>query len=118
VAQQSRLDQHVRLLSPDIALTDALKAEITGFQGCNDLPCALIRLDASRLLLVHKPYNTSNVQTRVIDLDALGTAAKEARPVRAATTDKTDLAKAAIEVRPVQRRQLYVDGKPVGDQFE
>jgi hypothetical protein len=58
------------------------------------------------------------VQSRVIDLAKLGKDKKEPREVRAATPDKSDLANASIEVRPVQRRQLYVDGKPVGDPFE
>ena len=117
-AQQTRLDQYLRVLSPNIEVTDALKAEITGYQGCNDQPCALLRLDASHLLLVHKPYDTSNVQSRVIDLTALGISPKQPAAARLAATDKVDLAKALIEVRPVQGRQLYVDGKPVGTPIE
>jgi hypothetical protein len=117
-AQQTRLDQNLRVLSPDIAVTDDLKAEVTGYDGCNDKPCALLRLDAGHLLLVYKPYESSMVQSRVIDLAKLGKDKKEPREVRAATPEKSDLANASIEVRPVQRRQLYVDGKPVGDPFE
>jgi hypothetical protein len=33
-------------------------------------------------------------------------------------TTVADLSRAVIEVRPVQRRQLYVDGKPVGEPIE
>jgi len=29
-----------------------------------------------------------------------------------------DLKRAAIEIRPVERRQLFVDGRPVGEPFE
>jgi hypothetical protein len=118
VAQQARLDQYLRLLSPDIALTDELRAEITGNDGCNDKPCALLRLDAERVLLVYKPYDGSVVQSRVIELSQLGKVEKDANAARAAMREKADVAKASIEVRPVQRRQLYVDGKPVGDPFE
>ncbi|HET9398546.1 MAG TPA: DUF4153 domain-containing protein, partial [Sphingomicrobium sp.] len=118
VAQQSRLDQYLRLLSPDIAVTDALKADITGYDGCNDKPCALLRLDAGHLLLVYKPYDRSRVQSRVIDLAELGKGKKGPREVKAATPNEVDLAKATVDVRSVQRRQLYVDGQPVGDPFE
>jgi hypothetical protein len=118
VAQQSRLDRYLRLLSPDIVVTEQLKAEITGYDGCNDRPCALLRLDAGHLLLVYKPYDTSLVQSRVIDLAQLGRARKQPREVQAAATSKIDLARAQVQVRPVQRRQLYVDGKPVGEPFE
>ena len=118
IAQRTRLEQHLRLLSPDIALTEPLKAEITGYRGCNDQPCALLRLDATRLLLVHKPYDSSNIQSRVIDLTALGQPQKQPGAVQRVTTEKVDLAKAQIEVRPVQHRQLYVDGNPVGTPIE
>lgn len=119
VAQQSRLDRNLRLLSPDIAVTDALKAEITGYDGCNDRPCALLRLDAGRLLLVYKPHDSSFVQSRIIDLARLGRdKVVPGAPAPAAKTQEVDLRRAAIEVRPVQRRQLYVDGQPVGEPFE
>jgi len=117
VAQQARLDQYLRLLSPDIELTDALKSDVTGSNGCNDRPCALLRLDAGRLLLVYKPYDGSFVQSRVIALASLGSKVQPARAVPAGP-EKTDLARATIEIRSVQRRQLYVDGRPVGEVFE
>jgi hypothetical protein len=118
VAQQSRLDQNLRVLSPDIRLTDELKAELTGYDGCNDRPCALLRLDAGRVVLVYKPYDTSLVQSRMIDLSALG---KEKQGIGAAPAAKpvpVDLSKADIKISPVERRQLFVDGKPVGEPFE
>ncbi|HET9336271.1 MAG TPA: DUF4153 domain-containing protein, partial [Sphingomicrobium sp.] len=51
VAQRARIERYLRVLSPDIAVTDELKEEITGQDGCNDKPCALLRLDTGRLLL-------------------------------------------------------------------
>jgi hypothetical protein len=117
VAQQSRLDQYLRVMSPDIGITDDLKAELTGYDGCNDKPCALLRLDAGHLLLVSNPHGVS-VQRRVIDLAAVGAEKRSARPVPAPMADQTNLARASIEVRPIQRRQLYVDGQPVGEAFE
>lgn len=118
LAQSSRLDRYLRILSPGVALTDELKAEITGYNGCNDKPCALLRLDEGRLLLVHNPHG-GLVQSRVIDVATLGDDGKEpaaATPVM--SQEKTDLSRASIEIRPVQRRQLYVDGKPVGEPIE
>lgn len=118
LAQSSRLDRYLRILSPGVALTDELKAEITGYNGCNDKPCALLRLDEGRLLLVHNPHG-GLVQSRVIDVATLGEDGKKpaaATPVM--SQEKTDLSRASIEIRPVQRRQLYVDGKPVGEPIE
>ncbi len=119
VAQRSRIEQHVRLLSNDIVLSDALKAELTGIDGCNDRPCALLRIDPRRLLLVHNPHDGA-VQSRVIDLAQLGKGLDRPRDAvpAIARSEKVDLGSAAMEVRSVERRQLYVDGKPVGDTFE
>ena len=74
------MEENVRLLSPDIELTEPLKRELTGFEGCNDRPCALLRLDENRLLLVHNPHGVL-AQSRVIDLASLGEGRK--RPARA-----------------------------------
>jgi hypothetical protein len=120
VAQQSRLDQYLRVLSPDIELTPQLKSDITkGWQGCNDKPCALLRIDQDRLLLVSADSMAmgDSVQSRVIDLAELGKD-KNAASAPAAKEEKVDLSRANIEIRPVTSRQLYVDGKPVGDPFE
>ncbi|HEU4499557.1 MAG TPA: hypothetical protein VFR60_09490, partial [Sphingomicrobium sp.] len=123
LAQASRLDRHLRVLSPDIQLTDALKAELTGYNGCNDRPCAILRLDSRRLLLVSNPYG-GPVHSRVIDLATLRPATLDPNKPRTRDraillrAEKVDLRQASIEVRTVQRRQLYVDGKPVDAPFE
>ena len=118
LSQSSRLDRHLRLLSPDIALTEPLKNQLTGYDGCNDKPCALLRIDQHRLLLVHNPYGGPVVGSRIIDLNNLGS--KPATPAKPSAVQEkpVDLNKALIEMRPVQRKQLYVDGKPVGEPFE
>ena len=118
LAQSSRIERYLRLLSPDIVLTDELKNELTGYDGCNDKPCALLRMDRNRLLLVHNPHGSPMASSRIIDLTDLGD--KDAVPARpSAVKEKpVDLASASIEVRPVQRKQLFVDGKPVDQPFE
>ena len=117
VAQQARLDQYLRILSPDIIVSDELKAEITGQNGCNDKPCALVRLDSGHLLLVSNPYGGA-VQRRVIDLAKLGGEREDAPIIVVPKPVEADLAKATIEIRKVERRQVYVDGQPVGDPIE
>ena len=118
MAQSVRLDRYLRVMSPDIQLTEALKNEITGYNGCNDKPCALLRLDAGRLLLIHSPHG-GMAQSRVIDLASLAQGDKQpANAVPAQSQEQTDLGRATIEIRAVERRQLYVDGKPVGEPIE
>ncbi len=123
VSQQARLDQYLRLLSPDIELTPELrKAVTTGYDGCNDKPCALMRLDSQRVLLVTAGYN-QQLQVRVIDLANLNQREQAAAAALRATEEKAkpgevDLGRAKLEIRTVERRQLYVDGKPVGEPIE
>ena len=118
LSQSSRLDRHLRLLPTDIALTEQLKNELTGYNGCNDKPCALLRLDKNRLLLVHNPHGGPVVDSRIIDLTNLNN--RKATPARPSTVQgkSIDLGRASIEVRLVGRKQLYVDSKPVGEPFE
>ena len=123
LAQAARLDRYLRVLSPDIQLTDALKSELTGYNGCNDKPCALLRLDKDRLLLISNPYD-GPVHSRIINLATLRPDTPDPNKPKARDgiavlrAEKVDLRRANIEVRTVQRRQLYVDGKPVDDPFE
>lgn len=118
VAQQGNLDQYLRLLSQDIVLTNELKAQLTGYDGCSSRPCALVRIDGRRLLLV-TTSNEKDISSRVIDLTELGKKDPARRVVpMIAEPPKADLAHANIEIRPVRRHQLFVDGKPVGDLFE
>ena len=121
VAQQSRLDQYLRVLSPDVELTPELTSEITkGWQGCNDRPCALLRLDQNRLLLVTSLAGNNIVSSRIIYLDSLGKDQQDlaSTSARKAAVEGVDLKSVTIEIRTVQRRQLFVDGKPVDDPFE
>ncbi len=119
ISKQARLDQYLRVVSPDIAMTPKLRSAVTtGYDSCNDKPCALVRLDANRLLLVTTGYDNA-VQSRVIELDELATGKEQTAAITVPPQVKgVDLARAQIEIRPIGRRQLFVDGKPVGEPFE
>ena len=56
----------------------------------------------------------------MIDFAALAREKSGIRPAAPAATkpEPADLSKARLEIRAVERRQLYVDGKPVGEVFE
>jgi hypothetical protein len=119
ISKQARLDQYLRVISPDIAMTPGLRSAVTtGYDSCNDKPCALVRLDANRLLLVTTGYDKA-VQSRIIELDELATGKEQTAAITVPPQVKgVDLARAQIEIRPIGRRQLFVDGKPVGEPFE
>jgi hypothetical protein len=119
IAEQSRLDQYLRVMSPDIVMTPELRSAVTtGYDSCNDRPCVLARIDANRLLLVTTGYDKA-VQSRIIEVNKLGSGKERASAIAVPPPVKgVDLARAQIEIRPAERRQLYVEGKPVGEPFE
>lgn len=119
ISKQARLDQYLRIASPDIAMTPELRSAVTtGYDSCNDKPCALVRLDPNRLLLVTTGYDNA-VQSRIIELDELASGKDQTAAITVPPQVKgVDLARAQIEIRPIGRRQLFVDGKPVGEPFE
>nr|MBA2771538.1 DUF4153 domain-containing protein [Sphingomonas sp.] len=109
--------QRVRLLSDDIRLTPEVLRRIALRRQCpSDADCALLRLDDNRLLLVTTMGEPSHVSSSVIDLSQ----PMHVETVRPAPTSAVglDLDNARIDVRQVERRQLFVNGEPVGDPFE
>jgi hypothetical protein len=124
VTQKARVEQYLRVLSPGIVVDEALKARIAGSNGCSERPCALVRIDADRLLLIYND-DGSSTETREINLPTVAerggtpSAAEQAAAVEnAMEAGAPDLSRAEIEIRAVERKQVYVDGFPVGDTFE
>ena len=118
------LDRQVRLASPGISMSDPLRRHLATSGLCAaPARCALVRVDERRVGLVHsrgdgKVFATSTI----IQLDRLpsGKGPPDIGPVIEAQRgiEVGNLDRATIEVRDVQRRQIFVDGKPVGVPFE
>lgn len=103
----------VRVLSPDVQLTPDILRRIAADRICpRESRCALIRLDANRLVLLATFGEERRLTSHLIDLRFKQCAEPAAPPAN------VNLDTAKVEVRPVARRQVHVDGKPVGDPFE
>jgi hypothetical protein len=118
VEQQANIETRVRLMSPDIKMTPTVRQRLAEFGGCKEeTPCPVLRVDDDRLLLVWQGADKSTVASLVelkrdpADMD-YGARARDLTP------KVDDLEKATIEIRTVERRQAFIDGKPVGDPFE
>ena len=112
----------IRIVSPDIRLDETLRRHIATAYGCGaPTRCALIRVDEQRLALINGGAGPSMVSMRIIDLDRVSHSAGKPVPPPTETDPVAlveDLANASVELRDVNRRQVYVDGKPVGVPFE
>lgn len=120
VERQVDIEQRVRLLSPDIQWSDELRRRVSSQNQCEEQSrCALIRLDAGKLMLVSTYGADRYVSAAIIDLNEplppdnappkVGVATYETEPSKG-----VDLATARVDVREVTVRQVHVDGKPIG----
>ena len=124
IAEQTRaatevdeLAGRVRVMSPDIRLTRDLLRRIAMRRMCpEDAQCALLRVDAERVLLVASHGEQRRLTSMMIDLSQ--PADVEVAPAPPAPAAGADLDAARIELRPVPRRQLFVNGQPLGEPFE
>ena len=122
VAKDKTLDSRLRLLSPDIQLTPKLRKFLTGYNGCDDGACALLRVDANRLLLLTNVGSDKRVAATFIDTRSVekersgGLISLPDQPVP--TPSGINLGSAKVEIRTVPRRQAFVNGQPAGETFE
>ena len=98
-------------------MTPEVLRAIAARRSCPEqVQCALARLDATRLVLITNYEAGGHVSAMLIDPakpELMDTARAAPAPPKV-----RDLATARIEVREVPRRQVFVDGKPVGEDFE
>jgi len=107
----------IKLVSPDIRLTPALLQQIARRRTCEQrMQCLLMRAGERQFVLITRYEDGGHVSASLIDParpDALDTM----RPAPAPPS-VDDLGKARIEIRTVPKRQVFVNGKPVGEEFE
>jgi hypothetical protein len=109
--------RRIRILSPDIRLTSQLLERIARSRSCpEEAQCALLRLDEQKLVLVTKYGGGGHVGATMID-PSKPESMDIVRPAPV-PPQVEDLGKARIEVRDVPRKQVFVNGQPVGDHFE
>jgi hypothetical protein len=107
----------IRILTPGLQVTPDVLRAIAARRSCpEEAQCALLRVDDQKMVLVAKYGAGGHVAATVIDpskpesLDIV-------RPAPAPPKVE-DLGKVRIEVRDVPRKQVFVDGQPVGEDFE
>lgn len=119
--QARTLEQRLRLLSPDIELSPALRRHLTAPGGCGVERCALLRIDADRLLVLSQ-YGDQTVHSTVIHLSEIKDEQGSPGPLTVLEPEPApkveDFQSAPIELRTITRRQAFIDGKPVGETFE
>jgi len=122
MAERAALDREVRIVSPDVELNEWLRSQLTNWNGCHGEPCAVIRLDGRTLAVLTPTTDNRHVAAQILEIPSKDSNRQDVP--KAVDGQKLPrladeaIAKSAIEVRPVQRRQVFIDGAPVGDAFE
>ncbi|HEX8222219.1 MAG TPA: DUF4153 domain-containing protein [Allosphingosinicella sp.] len=99
-------------------ITPALKDIIDRTGQCSERPCRVVFLEP-RQAIVLRP-DCADCRIYMFEGRPGGTWEQKSPPVPIASASRPrfDTAKGRVEVRRVERRQLFVDGQPVGEAFE
>jgi hypothetical protein len=108
----------VRVLPEGRALPAEAYTAIDESRECREWPCIAYILDEDRIVLVRSGDYVS-LFGRVVDSQKWLRHPENAPSPKPATLgSNADLEKARIEVRSVTRQQVFVNGVPIGDDFE
>ena len=122
----ANLDQYLRVLPAGSTLTSGQRDAVTATSMCRIDPCVVTMINQRRGIVVGRTTAKGNLAIQEITMDDKGvwtndyvseTMLVEQGKLPSSTT-LLDMATAPIELRKVERRQLYIDGKPVGEPFE
>ena len=121
----ANLDRYLRVVPQSAVLLPQLRDAVAGTRLCLDSACVVTLIDDQTAVIVGRSADTSVIsfQKAVRDKESWATEMIYSDHVFGDRTPGTaqpsvDLATAPVEVRSVQRRQLFIDGKPVGGAFE
>jgi len=117
VKTEQELDRYLRKIPSDLQLPTDLRIVVANANFCRERQCLLVQLAPDRMALVGRHYDKGPVERIELALKdgkwELGPLRNEPKP-----EFQPNLATAPVEIRTIERRQLFVDGKPVGDPIE
>ena len=125
-ASAAALDRYLRILPKGAVLTPAQRDAVAATPMCRIETCVVMLVNDRNGTVVGRTTKKGNLTIQGITMDEkgkwtndfLGETIMPRETVKDGDLPRSDLATATIEVRKVERRQLYVDGKPVGAEFE
>ncbi len=103
-------------LTPPLAWTPELRSAIGRLTPCGSNRCVVLPSSANGILVAYQSRPDRPVSVNSLVRDAKGEWSENYEIPRSRVSQ--DLASARIEVRTVNRRQLFIDGQPVGPAVE
>ena len=117
------LDARIRIVPAKVPLPGWLRDGVAKIDVCDaKLPCVVIYLPgASDAVVVATPtwgVDVTPLDARMAGQREIVTKVGQAAETRQRAAERAGVMSGAVEVREVKRRQVFVDGKPVGTVFE
>ena len=113
------LDARLRVIPEGTAIPQDLRNSIAATRYCRVGPCVLTLVDDRRAVIAGPLIKDDNVESALIERDDKGVWSQDIHsPHVAKPPFRPNLTNAPVELRTVERKQLYIDGKPVGEAFE
>ena len=113
---EQELDRFLRKVPADLVLPPELRIYVANNSYCHGHTCILVQVSPTKMVLTGR-YEDGPIGTLEYTLYEGRWVTAPPRP-DSQLYDKTDLATAKVEIRTIERRQLFVDGKPVGENME
>jgi len=117
VKTSGELDRYMRKIPADLEVPASLRNSISATDFCRERPCLLVQVSQEKMILVGQTYKDGPLATS----DYIRSNGEWDTPP-AVTAEfggtKVNLPAAKVELRMVERKQLFIDGKPVGDNME
>ena len=126
------LDQWLRMVPANRPAPPALRSAIVDSNHCRGRACVMAWIDDRHVIVAGKLTADADLTSKMLELQK-DTSWSEAisgvegnwetitigkQSVAKSQNEGPNIAAAPVEVRTIQRRQLYIDGKPVGEVFK
>ena len=118
-ASAANLGTRLRVIPEGAAIPDNLRNAIAATRYCRVGPCVVTLVDERRAMIAGSVIKDDNVESAMLERDAKGAWSQDGHSRDVAKPPfRPNLVTAPVELRTVERKQLYIDGKPVGEAFE
>jgi hypothetical protein len=113
------LDTRLRVVPEGAAIPPELRNSIAATRYCRVGACVVTLVDDRRAIIAGPLMKGETLQSAVIERDDKGAWSQDfGVHTLAKPPFRPNLVTAPVEVRKVERRQLFIDGKPVGEVLE
>ena len=119
VQSAANLDTRLRVIPEGSAIPADLHNSIAATRYCRVGPCVVTLVDDRRAVIAGPLIKDDTVESAVLERNAKGAWSQDIHSRYVAKPAfRPNLVTAPVELRTVERRQLHIDGKPVGEAFE